>query len=129
MNDNKNSNTQRNEMPSSAITNEEFQRRPLRDCRQQLETGKTSHKNQSNNLESPSKELNVAKCPKDNVNVSSKVKYLIMLDLYRLGFFLLINIISFYYFFEYVISTITSLLYCDRYSRFVFVTNLYLYTD
>jgi hypothetical protein len=76
VNDNQNSNAQRNEMLSapSVFTNEEFQRRPLNDCRTQLETGKTSHKNQYNNSESPSNEFGLANCLEDTVNISSKVK-------------------------------------------------------
>ncbi|XP_046643800.1 restin homolog isoform X5 [Daphnia pulicaria] len=76
VNDNQNSNAQRNEMLSapSVVTNEEFQRRPLNDCRTQLETGKTSHKNQYINSESPSSELGLANCLEDTVNISSKNK-------------------------------------------------------
>lgn len=76
VNDNQNSNAQRNEMLSAppVFTNEEFQRRPLNDCGKQLETGKTSHKNQSNNSESISNEFGLANCLEDTVNISSKVK-------------------------------------------------------
>ncbi len=88
VNDNQNSNAQRNEKPSG-VTKEEFQKRPLNDCRKQFETGKASHKNQSerNNSESPSNEFGLANCLRDTVNISSTVKAWLCWKLYRLGYF------------------------------------------
>ena len=75
LNDNKISNSQRKEMipTPSRMTNEEFQRQPLSDAGQQLETGKTN-KNQSNSSENSSSEFEFANRFKDNTKATSKVK-------------------------------------------------------
>jgi hypothetical protein len=61
-------------MPTpSRMTNEEFQRQPLSDSVQQLETGKTN-KNLSNSSENSSNEFDLANRFKDNTKATSKVK-------------------------------------------------------
>lgn len=75
LDNNKISNSQRKEMmpTPSRMTNEEFQRQPLSDSVQQLETGKTN-KNLSNSSENSSSEFDLANRFKDNTKATSKVK-------------------------------------------------------